>query len=199
MLYEQGGGPGAITRTVIHIVPSDPAANSPVAPQVYVPGVPPVPPAPEVAIVVALLSVQEPVPEPLPVAGNVAVTPIAATRIVRFCTAPPRASAAMQGVRRLDTAPEGVDFRGAGLCNGAACDAVGVPGYRTPLRVPPARLLPVHWRASWRPAASGLPAQPAHPQRGERLSHGPLPVSAVRNPATGANYHSKFIGGGNPQ
>lgn len=139
-LYEQGGGPGAIARTVNLAAPLDPAAVPPAAPQVFIPGVPPVPPAfaaaPAVDAAQPLLPVPAPPPAALP--GSVAVTPIAPTRVVSFGTAPPWAGFAMQDVNGLGTAPEGVGFPGAGLCNGAACDVTGVPGYA--LRVPAARL-----------------------------------------------------------
>ena len=124
-LYEQGGGPGA-DRTVNLVPPPD--DDDPVAAAaVYVPGVPPVP-APGAAAGAA----QRAAP-----AGFVAVAPIAPTRVVSFGTAPPGAGAAMEGVRGLGTTPEGFGFDG-GLCDGAACDAIGVPGYT--LRVPAARL-----------------------------------------------------------
>jgi len=131
-LYEQGGGPGAVPRTVNLVPPpedDDPAAAAAVALQVYVPGVLPVP-APGAAAGVAAPPLR---------AGFVAVAPIAPTRVVSFGTAPPWAGAAMEGVRGLGTAPEGVGFPGAGLCNDAGvCDAIGVSGYA--LRVPAARL-----------------------------------------------------------
>ena len=128
VLYEQGGGPGAIARTVNLVGPLGVAA-----PQVHVPGVPPMAVAAPAGAVAAQLPVL------LPVAGNVAVTPIAPTRVVSFGTASPWAGEAMRGVIGLGTSPEGVGFSGAaGLCHGAACDAVGVPGYA--LRVPASRL-----------------------------------------------------------
>jgi hypothetical protein len=123
-LYEQGGAPGAVARTVNLVHPIAPA----VAPQVHVPGVPQVP-------VGAVAAPQL----PPAVAGYVAVTAVAPTRVVSFGTASPQAGAAMRSVGGLGTAPEGVGFPlAAGLCQGAACNALGVPGYA--LRVPAARL-----------------------------------------------------------
>ena len=100
VLYEQGGGPGAVARTVNVIPPAVAGA----ALQVYVPGeagidvlVPPVAPT----RVVSFGS------EP-----------------------PGELAAAMAHVCGLGTAPEGVGFAAApGPCAGALCNAPGVPGY----------------------------------------------------------------------
>lgn len=126
-LYEQGGGPGVVARTVNLV---DPAAA---APQVYVPGVPPAP-----GIQVAAGAAQLPVGQAPLVAVLIALTPIAPTRVVSFDSGPPWAGAALDEVRGLGTAPEGVGFPGAGHCNGAPCGATGVIGYA--LRLPAARL-----------------------------------------------------------